>query len=56
METIYILQDFGGEDASYLSKEDFEELQSGEEEGSLEVGFLSLGLIFATWYCHVMVK
>ena len=33
----YILQDFGGEDASYLSKEDFEKLQSGEEETSLKV-------------------
>ena len=28
----YILQDFGGEDASHLSKEDFEKLRSGEEE------------------------
>ena len=37
----YILQDFGGEDASYLSKEDFEKLQSGEEETSLEVGLKS---------------
>ena len=33
--------DFGGEDASYLSKEDFEKLQSGEEETSLEVGLKS---------------
>ena len=38
---LYILQDFGGEDASYLSKEDFEKLQSGEEETSLEVGLKS---------------
>ena len=37
----YILQDFGGEDASYLSKEDFEKLQSGEEETFLEVGLKS---------------
>ena len=25
----YILQDFGGEDASYLSREDFDKLRSG---------------------------
>ena len=34
----YILQDFGGEDASYLSREDFDKLRSGEEEASLKVG------------------
>ena len=37
----YILQDFGGEDVSYLSREDFDKLRSGEEEASLEVGLKS---------------
>ena len=40
----YILQDFGGEDASYLSKEDFEKLldgNDGNDEASLEVGLKS---------------
>ena len=37
----YILQDFGGEDASCLSREDFDKLRSGEEEASLEVGLKS---------------
>ena len=38
----YILQDFGGEDASCLShQEDFGKLRSGEEEASLEVGLKS---------------
>ena len=32
------IQDFGGEDPSYLSREDFDQLRSGEEEDSLEVG------------------
>ena len=34
-------QDFGGEDAPYLSKEDFEKLRSSEEETSLGVGLKS---------------
>ena len=33
----YILQDFGGEGASYLSKEDFEKLLDGDDEAYLEV-------------------
>ena len=37
----YILPDFGKKDASYLSREDFEKLRSGEEETSLEVGLKS---------------
>ena len=37
----YILQDFGGEDASCLSQEDFGKLRSGEEEASLKVGLKS---------------
>ena len=38
----YIVQDFGGEDPSYLSREDFDKLCSGEEEEeSLEVGLKS---------------
>ena len=37
----YILQDFGGEGASYLSKEDFEKLLDGNDEASLEVGLKS---------------
>ena len=38
----YILQDFGGEDASCLSHlEDFGKLCSGEEEASLKVGLKS---------------
>ena len=37
----YILQDFGGEDASYLSQENFEKLLSGDDEASLEVGLKS---------------
>ena len=37
------MQDFGGEDSSYLSREDFDKLRSGEEEEeSLEVGLISL--------------
>ena len=35
------IQDFGGEDPSYLSREDFDKLRSGEEEDSLEVGLKS---------------
>ena len=36
------MQDFGGEDPSYLSREDFDKLCSGEEEEeSLEVGLKS---------------
>ena len=34
----YILQDFGGEDASCLPQEDFGKLRSSEEEASLKVG------------------
>ena len=34
----HILQDFGGEDASHLSRDDFDKLRSGEEEASVEVG------------------
>ena len=42
IEGDYIVQDFGGEDPSYLSREDFDELCSGEEEEeSLEVGLKS---------------
>ena len=37
----YIVQDFGGEDPSCLSREDFDKLRSGEEEESLEVGLKS---------------
>ena len=37
----YILQDFGGEDASYLSQENFEKLLSGDDEALLEVGLKS---------------
>ena len=37
----YILQDFGGEDASYLSQENFEKLLNGDDEASLEVGLKS---------------
>ena len=36
-----ILQDFGGEDASYLSQENFEKLLNGDDEASLEVGLKS---------------
>ena len=35
------MEDFGGEDASYLSKEDFEKLLDGNDEASLEVGLKS---------------
>ena len=41
IEGDYILQDFGGEDPSYLSREDFDKLRSGEEDDSLEVGLKS---------------
>ena len=41
IEGDYIVQDFGGEDPSYLSREDFDKLRSGEEEDSLEVGLKS---------------
>ena len=34
----HILHDFGGEDASYLSQENFEKLHNGDDEASLEVG------------------
>ena len=43
----YILQDFGGEDASYLSQEDFDKLRSGEEETSLEVGLKSWCIVLS---------
>ena len=33
----HILHDFGGEDASYLSQENFEKLHNGDDEASLEV-------------------
>ena len=36
--TDYILQDFGGEDASCLPQEDFGKLRPSEEEASLKVG------------------
>ena len=47
----YILQDFGGEDASHLSKEDFEKLCSlwCEEETSLGVGLKSWCAEVCTW-------
>ena len=41
----YILQDFGGEDASYLSQEDCEKLLNGDDEVSLEVGLKSWCLV-----------
>ena len=38
----YIVQDFGGEVSSHLSRADFDKLRSGEEEEeSLEVGLKS---------------
>ena len=43
----YILQDFGGEDASCLSQEDFDKLRSGEEETSLEVGLKSWCIVLS---------
>ena len=44
---MHILQDFGGEDASYLSREDFDKLRSGEEEASLEVGLKSWCIVLS---------
>ena len=41
----YILKDFGGEDASYLSQEDFEKLLNGDDEVSLEFGLISWCLV-----------
>ena len=41
LRAITFVQDFGGEDPSYLSREDFDKLRSGEEEDSLEVGLKS---------------